>query len=475
MEANLRRAGVFFVLLSLVLVANLSYLQVFGRERIRDNPANTRRLLEEYSIKRGRLITADGTVVAESVPKDGPYKYLRRYSQGPLLCHVLGYDSPQFGRTGLEEAYNDFLLGERPIRGWAQLMTLEEKEGNDVYITLDMEVQKVAAQALGRRKGAVVAMDPRSGSVLALYSYPVFDPNELLDQGLSQEGRLLGELAMARYAKDPASPLLNRVTMGLYPPGSSFKVITAAAALAHGIPVSKSYPCPGILPVDGSRVTNYGLRDYGIIDMRPALTYSVNTYFAQLALELGAEKLYSTAVSFGLNRVPPFDLPGVMASTITEPKGMSRVDLAWTGVGQAQLLLTPLQLCLTGCAIAFGGRIMRPRLLKEVRFRGEILSRCEPEVWDSVVTPEVASRVLEMMEEVVRSGTGRAAAISGVRVAGKTGTAEVEGKPNHAWFLGVAPANDPRVVVAVIVENAGGTGGEVAAPVAREVIKAALR
>lgn len=475
MENNLRRTGALFVILSLLLVGNLSYVQVFGRDRIRYNPANTRRLLEEYSIKRGRIITTDGLVVAESVPVDGPFKYLRRYPQGPLFCHALGYDSPQFGRTGLEEEYNDYLLGKKPLRGWAQLMAMEEKEGNDLHVTLDMEVQKAAAHALGRRKGAVVAIDPRTGSVLALYSYPVFDPNELLDQGLNQEGRLLGELAMARYSRDPSSPLLSRANMGLYPPGSSFKVITCAAALARGIPLSKSYSCPGTLPVDGSRVTNYGLRDYGVIDMKSALAFSVNTYFAQLALELGANSLHETSVAFGLNRVPPLDHPGTVASAIADPRNMSRVDLAWTGVGQAQLLLTPLQLCLAGCAIACGGKIMRPHLLKEVRFGGEILYRYEPEAWTSPVTSEVASRVIEMMEEVVRNGTGKAAAISGVRVAGKTGTAEVEGKPNHAWFLGVAPADAPRVVVAVIVENAGGTGGEVAAPVAREVMKAALR
>lgn len=475
MEVNLRRTGVLFTLLSLVLVANLSYLQVFGREGLRNNPANTRRILEEYSIKRGRVITSDGTVVAESVPGNGAFRYLRRYPHGHLLCHVLGYDSPQFGRTGLEESYNEVLLGEKPLRSWVQLMAMGEKEGNDLHITLDMEVQRAAAQALGRRKGAVVAMDPRTGAVLALYSYPVFDPNDLLDQGLTPEGRLMGELAMARYSGDPASPLLNRAVMGLYPPGSSFKVITSAAAIAHGIPTSRTFSCPGVLPVDGSRVTNYGSRDYGKIDMQAALAYSVNTYFAQLALELGTERLYETANAFGLEREPPLDLPGAAKSVFGEPGKMDRVDLAWTGVGQAGLLLTPLQLCLAGCAVANGGRIMRPHLLKEVRFREEILSRYEPETWLTALPPEVASQVLAMMVEVVRSGTGKAAAISGVKVAGKTGTAEVEGKPNHAWFLGVAPADDPKVVVAVILENAGGTGGEVAAPVAREVMRAALR
>jgi peptidoglycan glycosyltransferase len=208
--------------------------------------------------------------------------------------------------------------------------------------------------------------------------------------------------------------------------------------------------------------------------MDTALTYYVNTYFAQLALAMGSDALVGYAERFGMNGIPPLDYPAVAASLIPQPGEMDPVDLAWTGAGQGELLMTPLQLCLAGCAVANGGRIMLPHLMKEVRREESILERFDAEEWRSPISRETAQSVLAMMVDVVAEGTGRAAAIPGVTVAGKTGTAEVEGKPPHAWFLGIAPAENPTVVVAVVVENSGGGGGSVAAPIAREVITAAL-
>jgi penicillin-binding protein A len=210
------------------------------------------------------------------------------------------------------------------------------------------------------------------------------------------------------------------------------------------------------------------------MDMGTALTYSVNTYFAQLALDMGAGSLVEYAERFGMNGVPPLDYPAVSAAFIPQPAGMDRVALAWTGAGQGELLMTPLQLCLAGCAIANGGKVMLPHLMKDVRREDSILVRFDAGVWRSPISAETAGDVLEMMVNVVREGTGTAAAIAGVTVAGKTGTGEVEGMPPHAWFIGIAPAVNPTVVVAVVVENGGG-GGAVAAPIAREVIQAALR
>lgn len=281
---------------------------------------------------------------------------------------------------------------------------------------------------------------------------------------------------MEAYSTDANSPLLSRATMGLYAPGSSFKVVTAAAALDEGLPASTAFDCPGVWSVGGSRVTNYGNppRSFGSIAMETALAYSVNTYFAQLAVRMGAEALVDCAERLGINDRPPLDHPAVSTSTIPSPGEMDAVSLAWTGVGQGELLLTPLQLCLAGCAVANGGKIMVPHLLKEVRRGAEILERYEASVWRSPIKAETAGEVLRMMVEVVEKGTGTQAAISGVTVAGKTGTAEVEGKPPHAWFLGIAPAGNPSVVVAVVIEN-GGSGGAAAAPVAREVLKAALK
>ncbi|MEW6555414.1 MAG: penicillin-binding transpeptidase domain-containing protein [Actinomycetota bacterium] len=473
MQGSIRRLGTVFIVLAVVLVITLSFLQVFGQDDLVGNPANTRRLIEEYGIARGRIVTADGLVVAESVPAEGPFEYRRSYAAGSLLSHVVGYDSPQFGRTGLEEYYNQYLLGRRPARGWALEMTSDLEKGNDITLTIDSELQAVAAEALGPNKGAVIAMDPKTGAVLAMYSWPTFDPNALVSQGLDAEGNLAADAIMRAYAQDPASPLLNRASMGLFTPGSSFKVFTAAAGVDSGIPVSTEYDCPPEYFVGGSSVVNYAGSPNGVMDMDYALTFSVNTYFAQLALAMGAPTLVSYAERFGMNGAPPLDYPAVSPAFIPQPGEMDEVELAWTGAGQGRLLMTPLQLCLAGCAIANGGEIMLPHLMKDVRLGDDILERFDADEWRSPISAETASQVLEMMVHVVEDGTGAGAAVPGVTVAGKTGTAEVAGRQPHAWFIGIAPAENPTLVVAVVVENAG-AGGDVAAPIAGEVIGAAL-
>jgi peptidoglycan glycosyltransferase len=320
-------------------------------------------------------------------------------------------------------------------------------------------------------------MNPKTGAVLAMYSWPVFDPNALLDQGKDASGALKADAAMRAYSLDPASPLLDRCVLGLYTPGSSFKVVTACAGIESGLPRSTVYNCPGVWEVGGSRVVNYGEppRSFGDIDMNTALANSVNTYFAQLAYNIGARRLVEYAKRFGLEQVPPLDCPSVAASRIPKPEDMDAVEVSWTGAGQGELLLTPLQLCLIGCGIANQGRIMTPHLMKDIRRGGEIVERYDVGEWLAPVSPSTAADVLEMMVKVVREGTGTEAAIDGVTVAGKTGTAEVEGKLPHAWFIGIAPAENPQVVVAALVENSGGSGGAVAAPVARAVMEAALR
>ncbi len=474
MEESIRRMGVFFIVLAVVMVLNLSYLQVFGQKRLVENPANTRRLVEEYGIARGRIVTADGLVVAESVQTEGPFVYRRSYAGGSLLSHVVGYDSPQFGRAGVEEYYNDYLLGRKPARGWVEEMTSDLEQGNDLTLTVDSELQAVAAGSLGQRKGAVIAMDPKTGAVLAMYSWPTFDPNALVSQALDAEGDLAAETVMSSYSQDPSSPMLNRASMGLFTPGSSFKVITAAAGVDAGIPVSTAYDCPAEYFVSGSSVVNYGGSPEGVMDMDKALTFSVNTYFAQLALAMGGPTLVGYAELFGMNGAPPLDYPAVAAARIPQAQEMDDVELAWTGAGQGRLLMTPLQLCLAGCAIANHGKIMLPHLMKDVRRADEILERFEAGVWRAPISAETADEVLGMMVNVVESGTGAAAAVPGITVAGKTGTAEVANMPPHAWFVAVAPAENPTLVIAVVLENSGGGGGALAAPIARDIIEAAL-
>jgi penicillin-binding protein A len=477
LQKNIRRLGVFFVILAVILLFNLTYLQVLGQKGLQDNAANTRRLIREYGIERGKIITADNQVVAESLKTDSAFEYLRTYPLGALFSHLIGYDSPQFGRSGLEKQYNDFLLGYKPSRGWVEEMTKKVEEGYDLHITVDSGVQRAAASALGERKGAVVAINPKTGAVLALYSWPTFDPNALMNQEKDASGALVADAAMLSYGQNPASPLLNRSTLGLYTPGSSFKILTASGGIESGFPPGTVYNCPGIWNVGGSRVTNYGdpPKDYGDIDMNTALTYSVNTYFAQLAYNMGARRLVDYAERFGINETPPLDYPAVATSYIPPPEQMDAVDLSWTGAGQGQLLLTPLQLCLIGCGIANQGKIMIPHLMKEVRRGEEIMERYDVGEWGAPISSSTAADVLKMMINVVKEGTGTEAAIDGVTVAGKTGTAEVEGKLPHAWFVGVAPAENPQVVVAVLVENSGSSGGAIAAPIAKAVMEAALK
>ncbi len=477
MQESIRKLGIFFIVLAMALVLNLSYLQVFGQDKLAENPANTRRLIEEYGIARGRIITADGLVVAESVRTEGPFEYKRTYPGGSLFSLVVGYDSPQFGRSGLEECYNGYLLGRKPPRGWVEEMTSDLEQGNDLTMTIDSEVQAAAARALGRRKGAVIAMNPKTGGVLAMYSWPDFDPNALVSQERDAEGGLAADAVMRAYIQDPASPLLNRATMGLYTPGSSFKVVTASAGIESGFPPSTMYDCPGVLPVGNFRVTNYGdpPTDFGVRNMEEALALSINTYFARLATDTGADAFVRYAERFGMNAVPPLDYPAVAAALIPQASEMDDVELAWSGAGQGALLMTPLQLCLAGCAIANGGEAMLPHLMKDIRRQDHILKRFDAGEWRSPISPETAGEVLAMMVRVVKEGTGTAAAIPGVTVAGKTGTAEVGGKPPHTWFIGIAPAENPTVVVAVVVENSGGSGGEVAAPIARDVLESALK
>jgi peptidoglycan glycosyltransferase len=475
LQSSIRKLGILFIILAVVLVFNLSYLQVWGQKKLVENPANTRRLMEEYGIARGRIVTADGLVVAESVKVEAPFEFRRSYPVGSLLSHVVGYDSPQFGRSGLEAYYNEYLLGKKPSRGWVEEMTSDPEQGNDLTITIDSEIQAAAAQALGARKGAIMAVDPKTGAVLAMVSWPTFDPNALVSQERDAAGNLAADAVMLSYVQDPASPLLNRASMGLFTPGSSFKVITASAGIASGIPASTIYNCPSELPVNGSSVVNYAESPSGEMDMDTALTFSVNTYFAQLALETGGDSLVGYAECFGMNGTPPLDYPAVSAAFIPQPEEMDAVELAWTGAGQGELLMTPLQLCLVGCAIANGGKTMLPHLMKDVRREDSILERFSAGEWRAPITAETAQQVLEMMVHVVEDGTGTAAAVPGITVAGKTGTAEVEGKPPHAWFIGIAPAENPSLVVVVVVENSGGGGGSVAAPIARDVIEAALK
>lgn len=463
-----------FVAGMLAVVANLTWVQIFGAEDMRRNAYNKRRMVEEYAIQRGDIITADMQVIARSEQTGAEYDWQRVYPFGPLFADITGYDSWRYGRSGLELAYNEELLGKgdgMSVRSLANRLVGNSRRGDSLLLTVDSNLQRVASESLAERKGAVVALDPRTGAVLAMVTSPTFDPNSTVPI----PGRET-ESAWAELNSSPALPLFNRPTSGLYPPGSSFKTVVAAAALQVGVVTPEtSFDCAGRLNVHGFNIYDFARKSHGDITFASAVVVSCNITFAQVGLRLGGEALVQYSEAFGFNKPIPFDLP-TAPSKVQDAEGLDseEVALATASFGQGQDLATPLQMALVAAAVANGGTLMQPYLVEQVQdYNGRVVRKTSHKRLAEVVSGRTADTLAEMMVEVVEEGTGTAARIAGVEVAGKTGTAEIEGAEPHAWFICFAPAADPTVAVAVIVEN-GGEGGRTAAPIARRVLEQAL-
>ncbi len=462
MEKPIRRLLLFFTLLFVALMVQLTYVQVWAAPKYKVHPANTRALEDEMKVERGVITSADGVELAVN-EKDGLY-FVRRYPQADLTSPWLGYHSLRYGRAGIERVYNEDLSGQSGLLGitsyWDDLLGRSHR-GADLKLTVNMAVQRAAVEALGARKGAVVALDPQTGAILAMTSWPRYDPNDLAE--IWQE-----------INSDEDKPLLNRAIQGLYPPGSVFKTVVAGAALQEGVVTPDSrFDDTGTVTAGGYVVRNYGGNVYGAHDFTQAYAKSVNTTFAKVGVQLGTETLASYADEFGFNASLPWPLGGA-TSVFPKPADMDKAHLAQASFGQGEVLATPLEIALATSAVANEGEIMKPYMVQRVLdYHQNVLRETRPEVWKRPLTGEVAAQLTDLMVAAVESGTGTSARISGVQVAGKTGTAEVANGESHAWFAAFAPAADPDVVVVVLVENAG-TGGSVAAPVAREVIAAAL-
>jgi len=484
MDGQIRRLGIAFLAMFLLLFGAVNYTQVFAAKRLANNPANQRILLEEYSTKRGAILARDErTVLAYSRPTKGLYKYLRVYPHGGLYGQLTGFYSLIFGRSALEASENDFLSGNAPEllpQNLVDEMLGRPKQGGTIVTTIDPKLQQVAAQALGSLPGGVVALDPRTGDVLAMTANPSYDPNGLASHNGKEARRAQKTLLHA-----PGKPLISRAFQELYPPGSTFKLVTASAALQNGMKPSTPFPNPPqlALPQTTHKLSNFGgehcLGGIPQLTLAQALQVSCNVVFGEIGLRLGADKLRAQAEKFGFNQHVPFDVPfsegQIPASSLNSPPAV-----AFSAIGQQSVLANPLQMALIGAAIANGGVEMRPRLLSEVRDpAGRVVKRFAPQEFGTPVSPRTASDMTQMMVGVVQSGTGTAAQIPGVTVAGKTGTAQnPSGKP-HAWFVCFAPAQHPKIVVAVLVLFGGNlgsdaTGGAVAAPIAKRVVEAAL-
>ena len=489
MERQIRRLAIGFLILFGAIAVNLNYIQVVAADRIANNNANRRLLIQEYEVDRGDIVAADHrTVLADSEPTGGDLKYQRSYPEDPELGygHITGYHSFIFGRTELEQAYNDYLSARAEELFPQQLIDEilgRDEQGAGLVLTIDPELQAIAAEGLAGREGAVAALDPRTGEVLALVSNPTYDPNPLA----SHEPRDVRRAYRQLRPQEPDSPLVSRATDTFFPPGSAFKVVTAAAALESGRGPDFSLPNPPTLdlPQTTANLDNFGgsqCSGGSQIDMASALQQSCNVYFAQLAMEIGAETLVDQAHRFGFSEDVPFDIPFV-ESEIPDP-GAFELDipaLAQSGIGQRDVRTNVLHMALIVGSIGNDGVMMVPRLVSEIRDPdGRILRSFDPEEYGRPMEAANAQALTEMMVSVVGAGTGTAAQIPGVRVAGKTGTAQTaEGQAPHAWFVAFAPAEAPEIAVAVVVLNGGdlgreATGGALSAPIARDVMEAAL-
>jgi peptidoglycan glycosyltransferase len=473
-----RQIGQLFVLTGLlfaVLVGFTSYWTVLDAEGLEDNTANRRPLIEQQRVPRGLILARDNRPVLARSRGEGTGDariFTRFYPTGPLFSHAVGYSFIERGSAGLEKSYDDELAGREDEFGTI-LQELEDRdrEGNDVVTNLDPEGQRAAIQGLGGQRGSIVAIEPQTGKVRVMVSIPDFDANQIPDR-------------FSQLNRAPGSPLLNRATQARYPPGSTFKVVTAAAALDTG-KYNPNSVVDGSSPknISGVPLANFGGQDFGPVSLTDALTNSVNTVWAQVGVDLGKRTMYDYMERFGFNQRPPLDYPpeqmdasGVFSRgrllTDNDP-----VDIGRVAIGQERLQVTPLQMAMVVAAVGNGGTLIKPRLVDRiVQKDGRVKRRIEADRQSQVISRKAADELAQMMSRVVEEGTGTAAALSGIRVAGKTGTAEVDnGAANQAWFIGFAPVDNPRMAIAVTVERTQGQGGTVAAPIAKRVLETLLR
>jgi penicillin-binding protein A len=474
MNAPIARLFVVVVVLFAVLVGFTSRWTVFEANALRDNPKNRRELLEEQKIRRGLIRAGDGTVLARSL-KQPDDSYVRTYPPGRLFSHAVGYSFVRQGRAGLERFYDDDLSGRNSELGsLLDRLSGSQQEGDNLVTSLDPAAQRVALQQLGGRKGAVVALDPRTGAIRVMASVPGYDPNTVKDQ---QQFSALN--------RDKDAPLLNRNTQAGYPPGSTFKVVTAIAAIDSG----RYTPDSRISGRNGKRISGVPLNNdqgesFGDITLTEALTHSVNTVFGEVGEKVGKATMKKYMDRLGFGAPVEVDLPRDERAASGErqrgriiPATNGAVDVGRMAIGQDKLTVTPLQMAMVASAVANGGKLMKPHLGDRIVDRdGRTVDRIQPEEMSQVMSADTASKVGAMMDQVVKEGTGTAAALEGIDVAGKTGTAEVDhGCPNQLWFIAFAPAQDPRVAIAATVECGTGFGGTVAAPIAKAVMQELLK
>ena len=489
MNRQIAKLGLVGVALVAALIVATTYWQTWASAGLADRQDNEIQRVAQFSIKRGLIRAADGTILASNrIKKVGGQKlYLRRYPQGSLFAHVVGYSTQSRARAGLESSENDYLTGANRNLDTVLKTTLDRIrgatiKGNDVWLTLKPGAQRLAMQQLAGKCGSVVALDPRTGKVLVMASRPTYDPN-LVEKDFARINNI-------RATCRPAAPLLNRATDGLYTPGSTFKVVTASAALDSGrfTPNSHFYD-PGYCIEYGQKVRNAGNPEapetFGSVDLITGLEHSINSVFCNIGKALGAGKVLGYAKRYGFYEDPPLETP----SNERAPSGLykngklfrpsdprTQVDPGRLAFGQEALLATPLQMAMVAAGVGNKGVVMEPHVVDRVTNpNGGVVTRTKARKLRRAISTRTAQELTQMMEGAVTSGTGTAAQIPGIPVAGKTGTAEtgIDGRYT-SWFIAFAPANAPRVAVAVVLQDQTGFGGQVAAPIAKDVMQAIL-
>jgi peptidoglycan glycosyltransferase len=472
------------MLLALLIAAN--WIQAVEADSLRNRPGNARVIIQEYSRERGEILVGERPIASSKETND-ELKFLRRYSNGPLYAPATGYYSFIYGATGIERAENEILAGTHSklfVDRVAGLLTGETPKGGSVTLTLNAAAQRAADRGLkelsGEARGSVVALNPKTGAILAMVSRPSYDPNQLS----SHDGEAIRK-AFNKLNADPSKPMLNRAISETYPPGSTFKIVTSAAAIESG-QFSPDSQLPGPaqldLPQTTSNLPNFDNQQCNsgsdTTTLTNALRRSCNTTFGALGLKLGDDALREQAEKFGFNR-EDIQVPMRVATSVF-PQDLNPPQTAQAAIGQFDVRATPLQMAMVVAGIANQGSVMQPYLVEDIRAPDlSVLESTRPVELDRAVSASTAAQITQMMVTVVEEGTGTNAQISGVKVAGKTGTAQVSGgKSPHAWFVSFAPADDPQVAVAVIVENgaeqAEVSGNKLAAPIAKQVMEAVL-
>ncbi|MDO8184462.1 penicillin-binding protein 2 [Conexibacter sp. JD483] len=478
MSVPIIRLFLAIVVLFALLVAWTSRWTIFQADDLRANTLDKRPLFAALRVKRGAITTEGGEVLARSVrTRNGDYE--RDYPTDSLFGHPVGYAKLLTGElSGLERSRNDELSGTTSeLNSVLDQLQGKRRAGNTVVTTLDPQAQQVATDALDGQKGAVFAFDPRDGAVKVMVSSPGYDPN-----------MVNGEGGLSELNKDAANaPLLDRVTQGAYPPGSTFKVVTAAAALDSGkFTPDSTFDGRSGRVVSGVPLRNDGGQDFDNPSLTTSLTYSVNTAFAQMGEQLGKRTMADYMDRFGFYRLPPLDYPdeqmiksGERRNGRLVPVTSPSVDVGRMAIGQDRLLVTPIQMAMVAGAVANGGKLMEPHLTdKVVDPDGRTVKTIEPKQFSQPISEQTASELTQMMGRVVEEGTGSEVQLPGIDVAGKTGTAEIDVANDIAqpWFIAFAPASDPQIAIAVTVERTvGGFGGTVAAPIARDVLASLLQ